>query len=88
TLSTDDNIISDDPDTALELGKSISKTESKEAEAARQVYAKIPDDSIVISATLKQESKYSEELKLDDEEKDDEEGNADDEDDETESDED
>ncbi|GJU17673.1 hypothetical protein Tco_1145639 [Tanacetum coccineum] len=37
TLSTD--IIFDDPDTALELGKSISKTGAKEAEAARQVHA-------------------------------------------------
>ncbi|GKA76908.1 retrovirus-related pol polyprotein from transposon TNT 1-94 [Tanacetum coccineum] len=39
TLSTDDNIIYDDPDTALELGKSISKTKAEEAEAARQVHA-------------------------------------------------
>ncbi|GJT37674.1 hypothetical protein Tco_0937539 [Tanacetum coccineum] len=39
TLSADDNIIFDDLDTALELGKSISKTEAEEAEAARQVYA-------------------------------------------------
>ncbi|GJU49530.1 hypothetical protein Tco_1219085 [Tanacetum coccineum] len=39
TLSADDNIISDDPDTALELGKSISKTKAEEAEAARQVHA-------------------------------------------------
>ncbi|GJU53846.1 hypothetical protein Tco_1227560 [Tanacetum coccineum] len=33
TLSADDNIISDDPDTALELGKSISQTKAEEAEA-------------------------------------------------------
>ncbi|GJU25601.1 hypothetical protein Tco_1164222 [Tanacetum coccineum] len=39
TLFADDNIISDDPDTTLELGKSISKTEAEEAEAARQVHA-------------------------------------------------
>ncbi|GJR14986.1 hypothetical protein Tco_0797638 [Tanacetum coccineum] len=32
TLSADDNIISDDPNTALELGKSISKTEAEEAD--------------------------------------------------------
>ncbi|GKC10768.1 hypothetical protein Tco_1007550 [Tanacetum coccineum] len=38
-LSVDDNIISDDPDTALELGKSINQTEAKEVEAARQVHA-------------------------------------------------
>nr|GEY68738.1 hypothetical protein [Tanacetum cinerariifolium] len=37
TLSTDDNIISDDPATALELGKSISKTKV-EAKAAIQVH--------------------------------------------------
>ncbi|GKC67211.1 hypothetical protein Tco_1099809, partial [Tanacetum coccineum] len=39
TLSVDDNIISDDPDAALELAKSISQTEAKEAEAARKVHA-------------------------------------------------
>ncbi|GKA37027.1 hypothetical protein Tco_0723592 [Tanacetum coccineum] len=39
TLSFDDNIIFDDPDTALELGKSISKTKAEEVEAARQVHA-------------------------------------------------
>ncbi|GJV82208.1 hypothetical protein Tco_1518078 [Tanacetum coccineum] len=39
TLSANDIIISDDPDAALELDKSISKTEAKEAEAVRQVHA-------------------------------------------------
>ncbi|GKA99230.1 hypothetical protein Tco_0827167 [Tanacetum coccineum] len=39
TLSDDDNIISDDSNTALELGKSISKNEVEEAEAARHVHA-------------------------------------------------
>ncbi|GJU19120.1 hypothetical protein Tco_1147086 [Tanacetum coccineum] len=38
TLSADDNIISDDPYTTLELDKSINQTEAKEAEAARQVH--------------------------------------------------
>ncbi|GJU75376.1 hypothetical protein Tco_1272446 [Tanacetum coccineum] len=38
-MSVNDNIISDDPDVALELGKSISKTKAKEAEAAKQVHA-------------------------------------------------
>ncbi|GJZ49545.1 hypothetical protein Tco_0603735, partial [Tanacetum coccineum] len=38
-ISADDNIISDDPDIALELGKSISKTEAEEAKAAWQVHA-------------------------------------------------
>nr|GEU88533.1 hypothetical protein [Tanacetum cinerariifolium] len=37
TLSADDSIISDDPDIALELGKSISQTKAEEA--ARQVHA-------------------------------------------------
>ncbi|GJY24305.1 hypothetical protein Tco_0397963, partial [Tanacetum coccineum] len=37
TLSVDDNIISNDPDTALELGKSISQTEAEEAETARKL---------------------------------------------------
>ncbi|GJS08799.1 hypothetical protein Tco_0365595 [Tanacetum coccineum] len=36
TIYTDDNIISDDPDVALDLGKSISKTEAEDAEAARR----------------------------------------------------
>ncbi|GKC55021.1 hypothetical protein Tco_1077766 [Tanacetum coccineum] len=39
TLSADDNIISDDPDIALELAKSISQTEAEEGEAARKVHA-------------------------------------------------
>nr|GEZ16056.1 hypothetical protein [Tanacetum cinerariifolium] len=39
TLLADDNIISDDPDAALELAKSISQTEAEEAEAARKVHA-------------------------------------------------
>ncbi|GKC63486.1 hypothetical protein Tco_1096084, partial [Tanacetum coccineum] len=38
-LSADDNIISDYPDSALELAKSISQTKAKEAEAARKVHA-------------------------------------------------
>ncbi|GJV70203.1 hypothetical protein Tco_1485712 [Tanacetum coccineum] len=39
TLSADDNIISDDPDTALELGKPIRKTKAEEAKVARKVHA-------------------------------------------------
>nr|GEV55302.1 hypothetical protein [Tanacetum cinerariifolium] len=38
-LFADDNIISDDPDIALELGKSISQTKAKKAKAARKVHA-------------------------------------------------
>ncbi|GJY78857.1 hypothetical protein Tco_0484658 [Tanacetum coccineum] len=39
TLFADDNIIFDDPNTASELGKSISQSKAEEAEAARQVHA-------------------------------------------------
>nr|GEW52931.1 reverse transcriptase domain-containing protein [Tanacetum cinerariifolium] len=39
TLCTDDNIFFDDPDTALELGKSISQTKAEEEEEDRQVHA-------------------------------------------------
>ncbi|GJW08148.1 hypothetical protein Tco_1570571 [Tanacetum coccineum] len=50
TLSADDNIISDDPNTGLELGKSISQTEAEEAEVARQVHvthARIVTESVL-----------------------------------------
>ncbi|GKG19189.1 hypothetical protein Tco_0376288, partial [Tanacetum coccineum] len=39
TLSADDNIISNNPNIALEFGKFISQTEAEKAEAARQVHA-------------------------------------------------
>ncbi|GJY13809.1 hypothetical protein Tco_0383118, partial [Tanacetum coccineum] len=39
SLSVDDNIISDDPDAALELAKSISKTKAEDEEAASKVHA-------------------------------------------------
>nr|GEW06350.1 hypothetical protein [Tanacetum cinerariifolium] len=39
TFSAGDNIISDDPNTALELAKSISQTNAEEAEEARNVHA-------------------------------------------------
>ncbi|GJS34948.1 hypothetical protein Tco_0533330 [Tanacetum coccineum] len=39
TLSADDKIISDDPDAALKLAKSISQTEAEEVEAARKIHA-------------------------------------------------
>nr|GFA95259.1 hypothetical protein [Tanacetum cinerariifolium] len=38
-LFADDNIISNNPDAALELAKSINPTEAEEAEAARKVHA-------------------------------------------------
>ncbi|GJT49436.1 retrovirus-related pol polyprotein from transposon TNT 1-94 [Tanacetum coccineum] len=39
TLSADDNIISDDPDAALELDKSIRKTKAEETKATRKFHA-------------------------------------------------
>ncbi|GJS85862.1 hypothetical protein Tco_0752403 [Tanacetum coccineum] len=59
TLFAYDSIISDDPGTALELGKSISKTEAEEAEAARQVHATyarivtefVPDPTKIIKSS-------------------------------------
>ncbi|GJZ17986.1 hypothetical protein Tco_0554109 [Tanacetum coccineum] len=39
TLSADDNIITDVPDIAFELGKSISLTKAEESEATRKVHA-------------------------------------------------
>nr|GFA52477.1 hypothetical protein [Tanacetum cinerariifolium] len=39
TLSADDNIISNDPNAALELAKSTSQTKAEEAKAARKVHA-------------------------------------------------
>ncbi|GJQ93660.1 hypothetical protein Tco_0004799 [Tanacetum coccineum] len=56
TLSTDDNIISNDPDAALELAKSISQTEAEEAEAAKKVHAthaRIVTESVPESAKKK-----------------------------------
>ncbi|GJS85857.1 hypothetical protein Tco_0752398 [Tanacetum coccineum] len=56
TLSADDNIISDDPDAALELAKSISQTEAEEAEATRKVHdthARIKTESVSKSAKKK-----------------------------------
>ncbi|GJZ45175.1 hypothetical protein Tco_0592771 [Tanacetum coccineum] len=56
TLSADDNIISDDPDAALGLAKSISQIKAEEAEAARKVHAthtRIVTESISESAKKK-----------------------------------
>ncbi|GJZ31136.1 hypothetical protein Tco_0576183 [Tanacetum coccineum] len=56
TLSADDNIISDDPDAALELAKSINQTKAEEAEAARKIHAthaRIVTESVPESAKKK-----------------------------------
>ncbi|GJS85899.1 hypothetical protein Tco_0752440 [Tanacetum coccineum] len=69
TLSVDENIIFDDPDAALELAKSISQTEAKEAEAARKVhttYARIVIESISESAKKKSSGKSSKSVVIQD----------------------
>ncbi|GJZ27537.1 hypothetical protein Tco_0571790 [Tanacetum coccineum] len=69
TLSADDNIISDDPDTALELGKSISQTEAEEAEATRQVHAthaRIMTESVPESAKKKSGGRSSKSVVIQD----------------------
>ncbi|GKD62583.1 hypothetical protein Tco_1300092, partial [Tanacetum coccineum] len=56
TLSANDNIIFDDPDTALELAKSISQTKAEEAEPAKQdhaTYARIVSESVPETAKKK-----------------------------------
>nr|GEU41195.1 hypothetical protein [Tanacetum cinerariifolium] len=62
TLSADDNIISDDPDAALELAKSIRKTKAEETEAVRKVhatYARIVTEHVPDSARRKKSGKLT-----------------------------
>ncbi|GJW30903.1 hypothetical protein Tco_0047778 [Tanacetum coccineum] len=62
TLSADDDIISNDPDVALELAKFIIQTKAEEAEAARKVHAthaRIMTESIPESAKKKSSGKSS-----------------------------
>ncbi|GKB60461.1 hypothetical protein Tco_0916647, partial [Tanacetum coccineum] len=62
TLSADDNIISDDPNAALELAKSISQTKAEEAEAERKVHAthdRIVTESVHESAKKKSSGRSS-----------------------------
>ncbi|GKC12670.1 hypothetical protein Tco_1009452 [Tanacetum coccineum] len=69
TLSADDNIISDDPDAALELAKSISQTEAEKAEAARKVHAthvRIMTESIPESAKKKSHGRSSKSVVIQD----------------------
>ncbi|GJS79957.1 hypothetical protein Tco_0729838 [Tanacetum coccineum] len=69
TLSVDDNIIFDDPDAALELAKSISQTEAKEAKAARKVHtthARIVTESISESAKKKSSGRSSKSVVIQD----------------------
>ncbi|GJZ33958.1 hypothetical protein Tco_0579394 [Tanacetum coccineum] len=69
TLSPDDNIISDDPNAALELAKSISQTEAEEAEAARKVHAthaRIVTESVPESAKKKSSGRSSKSVVIQD----------------------
>ncbi|GKB35087.1 hypothetical protein Tco_0880029, partial [Tanacetum coccineum] len=69
TMSADDNIISDDPDAALELAKSINKTKAEEAEEARQVhatYARIMTESVLESAKKKSGGRSSKSVVIQD----------------------
>ncbi|GJZ14966.1 hypothetical protein Tco_0550643 [Tanacetum coccineum] len=69
TLSADDNIISDDPDVALELAKSISQTKAEEAEAARKVHAthaRIVTESVPESAKKKSSGRSSKSVVIQD----------------------
>nr|GFA75671.1 hypothetical protein [Tanacetum cinerariifolium] len=69
TLSADDNIISDDPDVALELAKSISQTKAEEAEATRKVYAihaRIMTESVPESAKKKSSGRSSKSVVIQD----------------------
>ncbi|GJV85099.1 hypothetical protein Tco_1524997 [Tanacetum coccineum] len=69
TLSPDDNIISDDPNAALELAKSISQTEAEEAEAARKVHdthARIVNKYVPESAKKKSSGRSSKSVVIQD----------------------
>ncbi|GJT21657.1 hypothetical protein Tco_0891594 [Tanacetum coccineum] len=69
TLSADDNIISDDPDAALELAKSISQTEAEEVEAAWKVHsthARIMTESVFESVKKKSGGKSSKSVVIQD----------------------
>ncbi|GJS70370.1 hypothetical protein Tco_0703211 [Tanacetum coccineum] len=69
TLSVDDNIISNDPDAALELAKSISQTKAEEAEAARKVHgthARIVTKSVHESAKKKSSGRSSKSIVIQD----------------------
>nr|GEZ64746.1 hypothetical protein [Tanacetum cinerariifolium] len=59
TLSADDDSIFDDPDTTLELGKSISQTKAEEEEAARQVHATHARIATDIMQALKESKRTS-----------------------------
>nr|GEU84515.1 hypothetical protein [Tanacetum cinerariifolium] len=69
TLSTDDNIISDDHHAALELAKSICQTKAEEVEAARKVHvihARIVTGSVFESAKKKSSGRISKSVVIQD----------------------
>ncbi|GJW28251.1 hypothetical protein Tco_0045126 [Tanacetum coccineum] len=53
TLSANDNIISYDPDAALELAKSVNQTEAEVARKTHATHAKIVTESVLESAKKK-----------------------------------
>ncbi|GJS68572.1 hypothetical protein Tco_0683137 [Tanacetum coccineum] len=66
TLSGDDNIISDDPDVALELAKSISQTEAKEARKVHATHARIVTEFVLESAKKKSGGRNSKSVVIQD----------------------
>nr|GEU88249.1 hypothetical protein [Tanacetum cinerariifolium] len=69
TLSTDDNIISDDHDAALELAKSICQTKAEEVKAARKfhaTHARIVTGSVSESAKKKSSGRISKSVVIQD----------------------
>ncbi|GKB50834.1 hypothetical protein Tco_0901587 [Tanacetum coccineum] len=69
TLSADDNIISDDPDGALELAKSISQTEAEEEDAIKKVHvthARIMTEYVTESAKRNSSGKSSKSVVIQD----------------------
>ncbi|GJW82214.1 hypothetical protein Tco_0146189 [Tanacetum coccineum] len=68
-LKANENIISDDPDAALELAKSVSQTEAEVAEAARKshaTHARIVTESVLESAKKKSSGRSSKSVVIQD----------------------
>ncbi|GJV55799.1 hypothetical protein Tco_1456804 [Tanacetum coccineum] len=66
TLSVDDNIISDDPDAALELAKSISQTEAEAARKVHATHARNVTESVPESAKKKSGGRSSKSVVIED----------------------
>ncbi|GJW13357.1 hypothetical protein Tco_0017490 [Tanacetum coccineum] len=66
TLSADDSIISDDPDAALELAKSISQTEAEAARKVQATHVRIVTESVTKSRKKKFGGRSSKSLVIQD----------------------